>query len=154
MLTLLSTLLGAGINFVPVIISYFQKKQDQSHELALTNLQYQAKKDGLIIEHATSLVKADTEEGNSVRSHDSAVDGGKFVNACRALVRPVITFFFFFSFIAFKASIVYLLITRDGMNVAETIQLVWDDDTAAIFGAIMAFWFGNRMVNKYKGLTS
>jgi hypothetical protein len=154
MLTLIGTLLGAGMNFLPTLIAYFQKKQDNAHELALTELSYQAKKEGLVIDYNTQLVKADTDEGNSVRTHDSSVDGGKFVNAFRAAIRPFITVLFFLAFIAFKASIVYLLLTRDGMILAEVAQTVWDSETSAIFGTIMAFWFGNRMLNKYSKVLS
>lgn len=35
---------------------------------------------------------------------------------------------------------------RNGLEIADLIKIVWDENTQAIFGAIMGFWFGNRAV--------
>jgi len=31
----------------------------------------------------------------------------------------------------------------------EAVELMWTDETAGLFAAIMSFWFGNRAVSKY-----
>ncbi len=33
-------------------------------------------------------------------------------------------------------------------DLGQLAKLVWDDNTAAIFGAIMGFWFGDRMLKR------
>ena len=35
-----------------------------------------------------------------------------------------------------------------GTEFSEAIQLLWDDDTKAIFAAIISFWFGSRAIDK------
>ena len=35
-----------------------------------------------------------------------------------------------------------------GTDFSEAIQLLWDEDTKAIFAAIISFWFGSRAVEK------
>ena len=35
-----------------------------------------------------------------------------------------------------------------GTPFADAIQLLWDDETKAIFAAIISFWFGSRAVEK------
>jgi len=35
-----------------------------------------------------------------------------------------------------------------GTDFAEAIQLLWDEDTKAIFAAIISFWFGSRAIEK------
>jgi hypothetical protein len=36
----------------------------------------------------------------------------------------------------------------NGTPLSEALNTLWDDDTKAIFAAIMAFWFGSRAVEK------
>ena len=38
---------------------------------------------------------------------------------------------------------------REGVDVSEAILACWDDNTAGVFSAILAFWFGNRAVARY-----
>ena len=35
-----------------------------------------------------------------------------------------------------------------GTPFADAINLLWDEETKAIFGAIISFWFGSRAVEK------
>jgi hypothetical protein len=35
-----------------------------------------------------------------------------------------------------------------GTSFNDAIQLLWDDDTKAIFAAIISFWFGSRALDK------
>jgi hypothetical protein len=35
-----------------------------------------------------------------------------------------------------------------GTEFSEAIQLLWDEDTKAIFAAIISFWFGSRAIDK------
>ena len=63
-------------------------------------------------------------------------------------MRPVITYLFFALFAAVKGTLIYALIANQNVEWTVAIQTAWDDDTAAIFSAIMAFWFGNRAMSK------
>ena len=35
-----------------------------------------------------------------------------------------------------------------GTDFSEAINLLWDDETKAIFAAIISFWFGSRAIEK------
>ena len=35
-----------------------------------------------------------------------------------------------------------------GSDFSEAINILWDDDTKAIFAAIISFWFGSRAIDK------
>ena len=37
---------------------------------------------------------------------------------------------------------------EEGNNIAESLNILWDDDTKAIFAAIISFWFGSRAIDK------
>ena len=37
---------------------------------------------------------------------------------------------------------------ENGIDLAAALDTLWDDDTKAIFAAIISFWFGSRAVDK------
>ena len=43
---------------------------------------------------------------------------------------------------------VYAMIVHQNIDWSTALINAWDDETAAIFSAIMAFWFGNRAMSK------
>jgi hypothetical protein len=107
MLALLSPLLGIFGSLLPNIVRIFERKQEIQYELQLTKIKLDAAKEQAEIQLSVENVKADVEEGKSVRDHDSSIDGGKFINALRSSIRPVITYTFFILFVAIKVSAAY-----------------------------------------------
>lgn len=147
LLALLSPLLGAAVNLLPSIIGIFERAQANKHEIELTKLKLdvaiQTAQLGIDLEEA----KADAREGESLRRHDSNLDGGKFINALRASIRPVITYVFFAMFVIIKISAAYVMMSN-GADIPTMLSAVWDEETIALFGAIMGFWFGSRTIER------
>jgi hypothetical protein len=148
MFTALATILGALTSSIPSIVRIFEKKQELAHEKSMAELKLEAAKSNADIELRLSATKASFAEGESLRTHDSSLDGGKFINSLRASVRPVITYVFFFMFVIIKTSAAYVMLTN-GASVPEMLKAVWDPETTAIFGSIVGFWFGSRTFEKY-----
>lgn len=150
LLALLSPLLGALVNVIPGVLNLWGKSQDYAHEIALQKIRMdmavQSAQLGIDLEEA----KADANEGESLRSHDSELDGGKFINALRASIRPVITYIFFAMFVAIKTSAAYVML-KSGMDIPNMLSAIWDQETVALFGAIMGFWFGSRTIERLSG---
>jgi hypothetical protein len=88
------------------------------------------------------------EEGKSLYAHDAAIDGGKFVNALRASIRPTLTLFFFFAWLAVKGIALYHGIYTQNLSVIQLVPIIWDTETSVIFSAIIGFWFGSRAMEK------
>lgn len=147
MLTLLSPLIGIFGSLLPNIVRIFERKQEMNHEIQLTKIKLEAAKENAKLELDTANVKADVDEGKSVRDHDSSLDGGKYINTLRASIRPVITYMFFLLFIAVKIAAAYVMI-KNGQSVPDMLKAVWDQDTMALFSTIIAFWFGARVLEK------
>ena len=93
-------------------------------------------------------LQADIAEAKSIYAHDANLDSGDFVNALRGSVRPVITYAFFILFSTVKGVTLYTMVTTEGMDLSAGMLAVWDEETQAIFSAIIAFWFGNRAMSK------
>ena len=148
MITLLGSLLGFGTSFLPEVLNYFKRGQEQKHELQRMKMEIElmAKRSEFKIQELDK--EAEIKEAEGLYKHDS-VDAGGFINALRGSVRPVITYAFFGLFVAIKVTALISLMNLQEMQLNMALSMIWDDQTAGLFSAIMAFWFGNRAVSKY-----
>jgi hypothetical protein len=151
MMTLLGSLLGFGTSFLPEILNYFKAGQEHKHNLERMQLEMDlmARRSELKLQELDK--QAEIKETEGLYKHDS-IDAGGFVNALRGSVRPVITYAFFGLFVAIKTVAVMTLMNEQGADLAGALNVIWDDNTAGLFAAIMSFWFGNRAVSKYYGV--
>jgi hypothetical protein len=147
MLTLLSPILGIIGSLLPRFVTLFERKQELQHEIELIRIRAEAAKQSAENELVIKGIEADIADAKSVRSFDTDVDGGKFINALRASIRPVITYVFFILFVAVKVAAAYTMI-QNGDSIPEMLDAVWDSETMALFGTIIAFWFGSRVLEK------
>jgi hypothetical protein len=84
--------------------------------------------------------------------HDIALGKqGGFINSLRAFVRPFITYVFFCTFIGVKVVMVWDTIGKGG-DLNATLAVIWDEQTEALFAAIISFWFGSRAMPKIRQL--
>jgi len=151
MMTLLGSLLGFGTSFLPEVLNFFKAGQEHKHNLERMQLEmdFMARRSELKIQELDK--QAEIKETEGLYKHDS-IDAGGFVNALRGSVRPVITYAFFGLFVAIKTVAVMTLMNEQGADLAGALNVIWDDNTAGLFAAIMSFWFGNRAVSKYYGV--
>ena len=149
MISLLGSLLGFGTSFLPSILDFF--KQSQAHKQKMETMKLQAelmeKKSALRIQELDK--QAEIKEVEGLYKHDASLDGGKFVNALRSSVRPVITYIFMGLFIAVEVSIMVKFMETGG-DWTEAVNLLWSDEVAGLWSAILAFWFGNRAISKFQ----
>lgn len=150
--TILGSLLGFITSFAPDVLEYFQDGRDKAHELAV--LDRQIERDKLQHEHRIREIEteADVAQMQAIYEHDMALRPrpGGLIAALRASVRPTITYAFFLLFAAVKLSGLWVLITVEGMLLAQALPAIWDAETEALFAAILSFWFGRRALEKAK----
>ena len=148
MMTIIGSLLGFGTSFLPEVLNYFKRGQEQKYELQRMQMEMElmAKRSELKISELDK--EAEIKETEGLYKHDN-VDAGGFINALRGSVRPIITYAFFGLFVAIKVTALLSLMNQTGMQLNMALSTIWDDQTAGLFAAIMSFWFGNRAVSKY-----
>tara|TARA_B100000953_G_scaffold63115_1_gene50344 strand:- start:173 stop:637 length:465 start_codon:yes stop_codon:yes gene_type:complete len=152
MLTILGSLLGFAGSAVPSIIDAFKEKEDQKSKVEMFKLQLEAKEKGVDLDIKLMETKAAVEEQKSLIEHDIALGKqGGFINSLRAFVRPFITYVFFLTFIGVKITLVWDTISKGG-DLNATLAVIWDEQTEALFAAIISFWFGSRAMPKIKQL--
>jgi hypothetical protein len=147
MLALLSPLFGILGSLLPSIVRMFERKQEIKYEIELTKIKLDAAERQADLDFNIEMVKSDSQLRQSALDHDKSLDGGKFINALRASIRPVITYTFFFLFVGVKVAAAYVMLSS-GQSVPEMLKAVWDVETMSLFSTIVAFWFGSRIMEK------
>ena len=148
MLSILGSLLGFASSAVPAITDSFARKTDNKHELDKMKLMAELKAAGY--DHDLKVYEqmgADKEHDRLIQ-HDIAINRSSGIIAgLQKSVRPVITYAFFILFATIEIVLLMEALEK-GTDFAEAIQLLWDDETKAIFAAIISFWFGSRAIDK------
>jgi hypothetical protein len=171
MMTLLSTVISFLMGGLPKILDFLQDRSDKKQELALAAMQtaheLEMRKQGFEAQarveeiHTAqfqlqadaqtkqTLIAAQQAEMQAVYAHDMSLNEGTsvWVKNFRALVRPVITFGFFSLLVAIDLGL-FLYGWNRGTDFSQLANLLWDDDTQALFASIIAFHFGGRAFGK------
>ena len=148
MISILGSLLGFGTSFVPKVLKSIDDRAERKHQLEVMKMQAELQKQGVALDIKKLQAEADVAEAKGIYEHDASLKGGKVIDALRAAVRPVITYCFFGLFLAIKIAYLVTLL-NSGNDWTTALPLLWDEETAALFAAIVSFWFGNRAVSKY-----
>ena len=147
MIALLSPLFGILAGILPTVLTLIQRRMELKYQIQLAQLKIDAATKGMELNVQAQDINAIVTEGANLRAHDASIDGGQFINTLRASIRPVITYAFYFMFVTIKLTAGAVMVAQ-GVNTIEILNAVWDTHTAALFGAVMGFWFGSRAVTK------
>ena len=148
MIALLGSLLGFGTSFLPQVLDFFKQKQEHKNKLEELKLRGELAAQGVDLQIKVLDKQAEIEETKAIYNYANPTTG--FAAGLAASVRPVITYLFFALFIATKA-VIMLQVIGDDQPWTIGVDLMWDQETAALFAAIVSFWFGNRTVSKFMG---
>lgn len=167
MIALLSALLGFVSSSIPEFIKLFRESKDRQHEVTLLKLQMEYDREKLAAQRESEQlqrvaklqeieVQADIAESQALnaRVSDNKV-GINWVDALAGSVRPMITYLFFVLYGVTKWAQYQLLVSpllpwQSSMSAEQAIVALWSDDDMAIFTAIIAFWFGQRMIGRMR----
>lgn len=148
MLSILGSLLGFAGSAVPAITDHFAQKQNNKLELDKMRLAAELRKEGFDYDMQMFEKKAMDDEHARLIAHDTSImNSTGWTSALQKSVRPVITYAFFGLFATIEITLLMQAL-ESGTDFAEAIQLLWDEDTKAIFAAIISFWFGSRAIEK------
>lgn len=148
MLSLLGSLLGFAGSAVPAVTDIFQAKGERKHELEKMRLMADMRHEGYELDMKFYDKMGADKEHERLIQHDIAIQQqAGWTSVLQKSVRPVITYAFFGLFATIEITLLMNAIEM-GTSFNDAIQLLWDDETKAIFAAIISFWFGSRAVEK------
>ena len=148
MIALLGSALGFGTSFLPQVLDFFNKKQEHKNKLEEMKLRGELAAQGVNLELQVLDKKAEIAETRALYGYANPTGG--FSAGLSASVRPIITYMFFALFMATKA-VIMLRVMQDGGDWMQGVELMFDDETKALFAAVISFWFGQRSVSKFMG---
>ena len=145
----MGSLLGFGTSFLPKVMDFFQDKQDKKHELAVMEVQIRQQKELASQKLEAINVEADIREIEALQKSIQP-SGVRWIDGLRGSVRPVITYSFFILFVFVEVA-AYFSLTAQGVSGLDAAGVIWDEDTKALFAAVISFWFGGRAIARLKG---
>ena len=148
MLSLLGSLLGFAGSAVPAVTDIFKDKADRKHEIEKMKTMAELKAQGYDMHMKFYEVMGADKEHERLIAHDTAImQSTGWTSVLQKSVRPVITYAFFGLFATIEITLLMNALEM-GTPFDQAIQLLWDEETKAIFAAIISFWFGSRAVEK------
>lgn len=147
---LLGSVLGFGGSVVPAITDHFKTKSNNKFELQKMEKMAELRAAGFDHEMKMFETQAADKEHDRLIQHDISINQGTGIIAgLQKSVRPVITYCFFGLFAVIEVTLLMEALEK-GTDFSEAIGILWDDDTKAIFAAIISFWFGSRAIDKQR----
>ena len=148
MLSILGSLLGFAGSAAPAVMDDFKTKQNNKLELDKMRLAAELRKEGYDYDMKMFDKQAADNEHQRLIDHDTTISKGTgFIAGLQKSVRPVITYAFFGLFATIEVTLLMNALEM-GTPFNEAVTLLWDEDTKAIFAAIISFWFGSRAIDK------
>lgn len=153
MLSLFGALIGLFSSAIPTIMAYFQKKQDNAHELAMGEQQIRANKE--LAEQKVQAIdtQGSWDEVKALVQAQAQPSGVKWVDGVSAFMRPFLTFYWC---VALETAVLvarFCVIFSSGpdMDWKQALIYMWGEDEKAIVAMIFAFWFGRRELERRFG---
>lgn len=159
-MTLLSTFMSFAAGGLPKLLSFFQSKSDNKHELEMARVQNERElalaAQGFAAQQRVEEIRADqiamqTEAAThaALLSHDVEIGKGasRWIINLRASVRPIITYIFVIELVAVNAA-GFWYAWRTGVPFDGMLEKIFSDDEMQILSSIVAFWFGTQAFKK------
>ena len=147
---LLGSVLGFGGSVVPAITDHFKTKANNKFELAKMEKMAELRAAGFDHEMRMFETQAADNEHARLIEHDISINQGTgFIAGLQKSVRPIITYCFFGFFLFYKTVLVMEAL-GSGQTLSDISDVIWDEQSQAIFAAIISFWFGSRAIEKSK----
>ena len=144
-LAALPAILGALAGMVPAIVQLFTLKANNAHQLAMAQEQRQAAKEGVALQIDLAGAQATIRQTEHIYTFGSGPSGNRFVDGLAVFVRPYITLVFFHLWLLLEV-FMFIYAVNSGYDLGQLVKVLWPAETQAMFGAIIGFWFGDRMI--------
>ena len=149
---LLGSIFGGLFRLAPEILKFFDKANERKHELSMFRLQTDLEKlrgefrmEERYVDY--SIQQLDTIKAAFQEQQTTAKQAGWFVSAISALVRPGITWCFFFMYAAVKIAAIVIAFQTNA-SWYDVVTKVWDADDFGVFTMCLTFWFVGRSIER------
>jgi hypothetical protein len=141
----LPAILGALAGMVPALISFLTLKANNVQQLEMRKLDMQAAKENIAGQVDIANSQADIRQADHIYDFGSGASGIRWIDALAIFIRPFLTLAFFGLWSVMEIFL-FIYAVNSGYDLGQLVKLLWPDETQAMFGAIIGFWFGDRMM--------
>lgn len=157
--SILGIIFGFLTNMLPLGMKLINNKWEIERDITLKRLEFDLAKQQIELQ-ARNLaaqiqladILASLREGESLRSHDTAISTDGVVGVIRALIRPAITFILFGFWLAVKIALLVHLLVMEQVPFLTASEALLDPFTTGLVAAVMGFWFSDRTISKHADL--
>lgn len=175
MLSMLSAVFGFAAPFLPQLVQYFQRKQDNAHEIEMMKLRLEH----AAAEHTWKMeeinAQADIAEMQTLRQPQQSfgvqlLDAAQkwatdtwgkflvmpafyafaFLDFVSGMVRPTVTYGVVIFYMATKWAL-YRLAVDAGTDVPTAITQIWGEQDWSVLVLVLSYWFGARVAKSAFG---
>lgn len=155
MLASLLSLLGGGLmRLLPELVSLWNKKTDNAHELAMLDRQFELEKQRSADDRARAEIYARSAlETGYLETQAVALEGQmqrtgiRKVDILNFLVRPIVTYYLLVMYGLFKLGN-FAVALQHGAGKWEAILQVYTPEDFNLLSGVIAFWFVGRVFDK------
>ena len=145
MMAAIAAILGFLSSTAPMLVQWLTLKENNAQAIRMEELRQQGEKLKIAGEVDIANTQADVRQADHIYDFANGASGYPWVDAMAAFIRPFVTLVFFLFFILMEIGL-FIYGVNSGYDLGQLVKLLWDENTQAIFGAIMGFWFGNRLI--------
>jgi hypothetical protein len=167
-MTLVGALGGGLLRLFPEIMSAWSNRQSKENAVALAQIELERTRaelgnklevaklgaENIEAEGRAALERAKAESMVIAQQAQAQLTGVRWADALNLSVRPITTFLMLILYICFKLIVIRDAVIQAASPSAATVvslsALVWNEDDAAIFAAILAFWFADSAIARRK----
>lgn len=144
--TIVGGLIGLLGALVPEVIALVHKWMDSRTGTVGTNGSVVA--EGEVVNGTP--VRATYERGRGPEAEAQMTLKDHAMDVLRESVRPVLTYAFFALYVTIKLVVLTHSLSVDHAKAADILPILWDEGTETMFATTMAFWFGSRMMVRFR----
>lgn len=153
MMAAIAAILGFLSTVAPMAVQFFTVRENNAQAIRLEELRQKGAREQVAGQVDIANTQVDARQADHIYEFASGASGYRFVDALAVFIRPFITLVFFLFFILMETGL-FIYGVNSGFDLGQLVKLLWDDNTAAIFAAIMGFWFGNRVIMRTQGMAA
>lgn len=155
MLELLGMLGGGVFRLVPFVIDFFKQRQDQSHELAMSELQLKIDearaKQAIDMANAQAQIALNQGEmdawAEAIKAQSKSTGVG-WIDAISASVRPVLTYYWVVGLYGSAKVIQVIVASQTGQPLSAYVPILITEFDRTVIGSMLSFWFVDRSLRK------
>lgn len=145
MIAAITAILGFLSTVAPMLVQWLTLKETNAHAREMEELRQKGAREQVAGQVDIANSQVDARQADHIYEFASGASGVKWVDALAVFIRPFVTLVFFLFYLLMKAGL-FVYAVNSGYDMGQLAKLLWGEADEAIFGAIMGFWFGNRVI--------